>query len=543
MCDTLASVPQSCVTPEAIMAKFFNTTGPCRGEDHYMIDPLNRLGDIRKLVDDKLYFVVHAPRQTGKTTTLESLATALTAEGKYTALKFSCETGQPLSSDIESAEDAIIQAIIRAAKNTLPPELQCPQPVKTAKGTRIGEFLSEWATTSSRPLVLFFDEIDALMNNALESVLRQLRAGFSYRPHAFPQSIVLCGLRDVRDYKVLSGGQPRLGTPSPFNIKSDSLRLANFTETEVRELYLQHTAATGQQFEPEAMVKAWELTDGQPWLVNALANQTVAKMGIPRSQTITTLDIEKAAQEIILARQTHLDSLVDKLTEERVQRVVEPVLAGLLTGGDMTYNDDISYVRDLGLIAPKSPIRIANPIYREVIVRVLAARAADVIDFERKSFVSANGMLDVDVIVKEFATWWRENAEFMLSSEYYNEAAAQLVFMAWLQRVVNGGGIIDREYGVGRGRIDILVRWPHPAAAISRDWQREAFELKVWRDGRPDPLTQGLTQLEAYLEKLGLTQGTLVIFDRRKDALPPATRTQISQAQTPKGYAVRLLRA
>jgi hypothetical protein len=131
----------------------------------------------------------------------------------------------------------------------------------------------------------------------------------------------------------------------------------------------------------------------------------------------------------------------------------------------------------------------------------------------------------------------------MLASSYYNEAAAQLVFMAWLQRVVNGGGIIDREYGVGRGRIDVLVRWPGPNSKTTRDWQREAFELKVWRDGRPDPLKDGLHQLERYLDGLNLKQGTLVIFDRRKDALPSATRTQISHTQTPKGYSVLLLRA
>ena len=525
------------------MAKFFNTTGPCRADKHYMLDPLSRLGEIRSLIENELYFVVHAPRQTGKTTTLEALAKAITAEGKYTALRFSCETGQPFGDDIFKAETAILQAIERASQNTLPVELQCPPFSGASEGSQIAEFLSHWSRTNPRPLVLFFDEIDALMNRALESVLRQLRDGFTYRPHAFPQSIVLCGLRDVRDYKVLSGGEPRLGTASPFNIKSESLRLANFTAAEVETLYSQHTATTGQPFEHEAATKAWELTEGQPWLVNALANQVVRKMGIPSSQTITSLDIEKAAQEIILARQTHLDSLVDKLTEPRVQRVVEPVLAGLMTGADFTYDDDVSYVRDLGLIASKPPVRISNPMYREVIVRVLAARAADVIDLERRSFVTASGMLDVNTIVHEFALWWAENAEFMLASNYYNEAAAQLVFMAWLQRVVNGGGIIDREYGVGRGRIDVLVRWPGPNSKTTRDWQREAFELKVWRDGRPDPLKDGLHQLERYLDGLHLKQGTLVIFDRRKEALPSATRTQISHTQTPKGYGVMLLRA
>ncbi len=525
------------------MAKFFNTTGPCRADKHYMLDPLSRLGDIRALIDKELYFVVHAPRQTGKTTALEALATAITAEGKYTALRFSCETGQPFGDDIFKAETAILQAIERSAQNTLPVELQCPPFSGASEGSQIAEFLSHWARTNPRPLVLFFDEIDALMNKALESVLRQLRDGFTYRPRAFPQSIVLCGLRNVRDYKVLSGGQPRLGTASPFNIKSDSLRLANFTDAEVRELYEQHTAATGQQFEPEAKAKAWELTEGQPWLVNALANQAVCKMEIPATQTITAMDMEKAAQNLILERQTHLDSLVDKLTEDRVRRVIEPVLAGLMTGTDATYDDDVSYVRDLGIIASNSPTRISNPIYREIIARVLASRAADVIDFERKSFVTTDGLLDVSVIVQEFASWWGENADFMLSSTYYNEAAAQLVFMAWLQRVMNGGGIIDREYGVGRGRIDVLVRWPSPNAISPRAWQREAFELKVWAEGKPDPLTQGLKQLESYLERLGLSQGTLVIFDRRKDALPSASRTQILASITPKGYSVRLLRA
>jgi hypothetical protein len=125
---------------------------------------------------------------------------------------------------------------------------------------------------------------------------------------------------------------------------------------------------------------------------------------------------------------------------------------------------------------------------------------------------------------------------------YYNEAAAQLVFMAWLQRVVNGGGIIDREYGIGRGRIDVLVRWPIPGPTPPTAWQREAFELKVWTDGKPDPLARGLEQLERYLDGLGLTHGTLVIFDRRTDAAPISERSAISETIAKKGYPVTLVR-
>ena len=265
-------------------------------------------------------------------------------------------------------------------------------------------------------------------------------------------------------------------------------------------------------------------------------------MGIAPTQTITALDLEHAAQELIIERQTHLDSLVDKLSEDRVQRVIEPILAGEIVEADFSFNDDVSYVRDLGLIANKDPLRISNPIYREVIVRVLASRSSGVIDFERRTFVTSDGRLDVPVILSEFLSWWCEHGEFMMKTGYYQEAAAQLVFMAWLQRVVNGGGIIDREYGIGRGRIDVLVRWPLPGANPPAAWQREAFELKVWVDGKPDPLARGLEQLERYLDGLGLNHGTLVIFDRRTGAAPIAERSGISETETKKGYSVTVVR-
>jgi hypothetical protein len=123
------------------------------------------------------------------------------------------------------------------------------------------------------------------------------------------------------------------------------------------------------------------------------------------------------------------------------------------------------------------------------------------------------------------------------------EVAPQLVLMAFLQRIVNGGGFVTREYGVGRGRIDLLVRWPLPGAASPRGWQREALELKVWRDKRPDPLADGLVQLDAYLARLSLDSGVLVLFDRRSNIPPVEERTRFEETMTESGRAVLLLRA
>jgi len=522
----------------------FNTAGPCDEQRHYVVPPESRLPEAAGLVEGLGYFVVHAPRQTGKTTTLRALARRLTAEGRHAALHFSCEAGQAAGDDYEAAQWAILDEIRLRAAQELPGEIQPPDPWPGASSAAVlRTALAAWARQCPRPLALFFDEIDALQGRSLASVLRQLRAGFPDRPADSPASVILCGLRDVRDYKAVSGGDPsRLGTASPFNIKVESLRIGDFTEGELRSLYAQHTADTGQVFEESALERAWELTAGQPWLVNALAREIIEKMGIEDDAVITGALVDEAKERLILARATHLDSLVARLNEPRVRRVIEPLLAGGFAGAGDSYDDDLQYARDLGLVSRARPMAVANPIYREVIVRVLAAAAEEqVLVDDPRSFVLADGRLDLDRLLHEFADFWREHGEVLASHMPYHEVAPQLVLMAYLQRVVNGGGYVDREYGVGRGRIDLLVRWPYEESG-KRARQREALELKVWAEGRPDPLDKGLQQLDGYLERMGLDTGVLVIFDRREGAEPPEVRTRFEQASTPSGRGVVVLR-
>jgi hypothetical protein len=522
----------------------FNTAGPCEPTRHYMVPPLERLPEAWGIVERGDYFVLHAPRQSGKTTTLRALARALTSEGLYAALHFSCETGEPAGDDFKTAQEAILFEIRERARIELPAELRPPASwPSTEPSNLLRSALAEWARCCPRKLVLFFDEIDALRGESLRLVLRQLRSGFAERPQAFPWSVVLCGLRDVRDYKAASGGDPdHLGTSSPFNIKVESPRLRDFSEQDVRRLYAQHTEDTGQTFTEEALGRLWELSRGQPWLTNALAREIVEKMKVEPPAPVTREHAEEARERLIIARATHLDSLVARLREPRVRRVIEPLLAGDLIVAD-TYDDDVAYVRDLGLIAPGNPLRIANPIYREVIVRVLAAAVEGNVQIDPRSFVAADGRLDLQRILLEFAAFWREHGEILAAGMPYHEVAPQLVLMAYLQRVVNGGGRIEREVGVGRGRIDLCIRWPYRAPGGRRTVQCEALELKVWAPGKPDPLPRGLEQLEGYLDQLSLDHGVLAVFDRRPEAPPIEERTHFEEARTPgRGYAVTVLR-
>ncbi|MCK9902155.1 AAA family ATPase [Frankia sp. Cpl3] len=506
-----------------------------------MIPALPRLPEAPGLVEQEAYFVVHAPRQTGKTTTLRALAEELTASGRYAALWFSCETGQARADDVGAATRGILDQITDEARYALPPELNPPPWPEASDNSLLSRALTAWADACPRPLVLVFDEIDALKGAALITVLSQLRNGYTGRStRPFPCSVALVGLRDVRDYKAAAGGAPAaLGSSSPFNIKLESLRLGDFTLDEVRKLYDQHTADTGQQFAPEAVEYASELTRGQPWLVNALAREVVEKIAVPVGEVITVEHIAAAKERLILARATHLDSLAARLAEPRVRAILEPILAGGIAAFD-PYDDGLIYTRDLGLIAPENPPRIANPIYHEVIPRVLASGVAATVTANPQAFVLSDGRFDFPGLLTAFAEFWAEHGRALAAKQPdYHEIAPHIVLMGFLQRIVNGGGFVDREYGIGSGRIDLLLRWPYTDATGARQTQREALELKVWRKGRSDPLRSALDQLDHYLDGLTLPTGTLIIFDGRGKKNP---RPAISTTTSPASRTITLLR-
>jgi len=176
-------------------------------------------------------------------------------------------------------------------------------------------------------------------------------------------------------------------------------------------------------------------------------------------------------------------------------------------------------------------------------VRVLGAATESVITASPAQFLLPDGRLDFAAVLAEFAEFWQANAEILVSSQVYHEAAPQLVFMAFLQRIVNGGGLIDREYGVGRGRLDLLVRKGYTGPDGHPTMQREAVELKVWHPRQRDPLELGLVQLDQYLSRLRLDHGTLVIFDRRPEALDGEPRVAIGTTTSPSGRPVTVLRA
>ena len=499
------------------MERYFNIAGPCVPGKHYMIPALERLPEVARLIDREQSFVIHAARQSGKTTALMALVRDINAKEKKRAVYFTLEGAQRYPNPQEG-----IPVIVSSMRSGLLHHrifggwAQRLPVVESSTGNlvpalSVKDFLSSLAVASDRPLVVLFDEVDCLSDDTLITFLRQLRDGIvssraidpdSYFP--FPVSVALVGMRDVRDYLAhVRPDSESLGTASPFNVKTESLGLANFTEGEVAALYAQHTEDTGQVFEPEAIADAWRLTRGQPWLVNAIARQCVEKIHkFDYSATVTEADVEEAKEALARERGTHVDSLMERLKEPRVRRVVEPVILGLDRGAPRN-GDDYRYALDLGLLREENGALLpGNPMYAEILLRYLSYDEQEHFRqvFPTPFWLAPDGSLDMPALMAGFQRFWRENSGADREVYGYKEATPHLVMNAYLQRIVNGGGHIAREMALGSKRLDLCVEFGR---------FRYAVELKM----RNQLTDASYAQLAGYLDTLGLAEGWMTVFD------------------------------
>ena len=506
------------------MERYFNTAGPNNQDDQYTLDPLTRfdLDDILTLIRQKKYFVLHAPRQTGKTSCLLALRDYLNSHGDYICIYANVEGGQAARNDVANVVAATCDAIAYRASSVVGNDM----PVKLIdkvrsvnSGTKLSTYLRLLSQALPKPIVMFIDKIDALVGDSLVSVLRQIRSGYDDRSSLFPHSIVLCGVRDVRDYRIVLSNQDIITGGSAFNIKAVSMRLGNFSLDEIRQLYAMHTNDTGQVFEEECFPLIWEATEGQPWLVNALAHEVTYRMkeNRDRSMRITPEMIYRAQERIIYRRDTHIDILIDKLKEPRVRRVIEPILAGSDEADEnLIPSDDIQYVVDMGLIKTErgTPRRIACGIYREIIPRELTWSTQTGLVQETQWYQNPDNSLNMEKLLLDFQQFFRQNADSWIGKFDYAEAGPQLLLQAFLQRIVNGGGYIDREYGLGRHRTDLLIRKPL-TDGYGGPVQRIVLELKILRGDLEKTIEKGLDQTSAYMNLVGtVDEGHFIIFDR-----------------------------
>ncbi|GHU84083.1 hypothetical protein FACS189473_0350 [Spirochaetia bacterium] len=380
-----------------------------------------------------------------------------------------------------------------------------------------------------RPLVVLFDEVDVLQGEPLISFLRQLRGGFAGRGAGkFPISIVLVGMRDLKDYITASKGGVPPNPGSPFNIKSDSASLSNFHKDDIGRLFAQRTAENGQQITPEALDYIYDQSMGQPWIVNSLLQRaTMRILDRESTETVTIDHIQEARKQMIAARETHLDALGERLRDQRIRQVIQTIITGETNLSMSRTSPDVELAMDLGLVRwdTQTGFTISNPIYEEIMTRYLDAPYHDNLPPPSTwHWEKPDGTLDMDALLQAFQSFWQNNSEVWEQAADYPEAFPHLLLMAFLQRITNGAGRIEREYAAGRGRMDLAVEY-HGAWNI--------LEIKLLRQGKPFEtlMAEGIKQTLGYRDSFSGVSGNtvlrskdgtpvkcyLIIFDRRPD--------------------------
>ena len=495
------------------MPRYFNTTGPCMPRLHYMLPPADRLigASLERYIRDELYWVLHAPRQTGKTTFLQHWMREINAGDEAIACYVSLERCQEVP-EVERAIPAMVEAIREYADNLSLPVPAYPTGISPE--SLLSATLIAWAKqVAPLPLVVLFDEVDVVEGPAMVSFLRQLRGGFAGRGVGkFPVSVALVGMRDLRDYLVNSKDGRPLNPGSPFNIKQDSITLGNFSREEIGRLTAQHSEETGQLFSQAALDRIWHYTSGHPWLVNALCDRVVNRIApFADREEVKPEQVDTAKEMLIESRATHIDSLGERLKEQRVRKVIEPIITGVTDVALGRSDRDVEFCLDLGLIAWQGSLVVANAIYREVIARYLSQNYQDNIPEPDFPWRNPEGGLAMDALMDEFQRFWRRHADTWEAKADYTEAFPHLLLMAFLQRIVNGGGAIEREYAAGRGRVDLAIHF---------EGKTHIVEIKLVHpaDGRKSTLEEGLQQITRYAATLPAASRHLVIFDRRPEA-------------------------
>jgi hypothetical protein len=478
-----------------------------------MLPPEDRLvgSQLHRYIKDQLYWVLHAPRQTGKTTFLQNWEHDINSGGEAVACYVSVESCQQVT-EVNEAMLLVHRSICETAQQM---GLTCPAPDTGFPETRFADTLTHLSKiVAPKPLVILFDEVDVLENDPLVRFLRLLRAGFATRGAGkFPVSIALAGMRDLKDYLIKAKDGKPVNPGSPFNIKADSAILSNFVKDDVARLFAQRTEETGQQITQEALDCVYEQSKGQPWIVNSLfMRATLRILDADSAETVTLEHILQAREQMIMARETHLDALAYRLEDPRIRNVIELLITGE-SDPSLAKGDAFRLCLDLGLVTIENGTpQIANPIYREVIAREMTYSTQLAIPEPDWQWQKPNGELDMDSLLQEFQKFWRKHSEIWEEKSDYTEAFPHLLLMAFLQRVINGGGHIDREYAAGRGRMDLLVEYAGKHCII---------EVKIihYYESPAAVREEGLTQIKKYRNTIDASAPAyLVIFDRRPKA-------------------------
>jgi hypothetical protein len=549
-----------------------------------MVPALERIHGVIPLIDAEKYFVIHAPRQSGKTTFLSELIKKINSDGKYYALNCSLGTTKGIHNE-NTAFEYVAESLIDSAETSQIPAIQMLanrlMPLRErGNNIRIKIMLRCLCANLDKDLVVFFDEIDALEEPMIVTFLAQLRDGYLYRDwpnNQFPRSLALVGLRNIRDYRSKLSQNGQSGeSGSPFNVKHQSLFLPDFSKVDIQNLYNQHTLASGQKFDDSAIDRAWHWTQGQPWLVNKLAYDIINfQLNNDFSKKISEFHFNEAAKNLIFQNEAHFESLEKRLKEPLVKNIMEAVITGADYLPFELLDEDVQLCLDLGLLKSvevkieekhedeskkmTSAFQPANPIYSEVIIKELTSNILAATPASYATRWMDGDRIDMSGLLEAFQNYWHRHSPVLTSQQSLNLIISQSIsdifsrihlisstesaneiaevsarhLIGSITRLVNESycllvllAFLQRTLNGGADFVDREVAAGRGRVDICVGYGQRRYLLELKIKGNMS-LENSIGQILRYMNAFQESEGWLVIFDRNipksSEEILPAT--------------------
>ena len=512
------------------MSKFFNVTGFCRPDIHYMVNIDNKLADIKKLVDRNDYFVINRARQYGKTTVLKSLEKTLSADYSVFLISFEGITEETSESEEKFCRMFynLIHNVIRYdKKSAISTSLKehISGLLKEAANFhtlfQLSNFISELCLEAEKPIVLLIDEVDQAGNYKIFlDFLSMIRQKYLDRDR-FPtfQSVILAGVYDIKNLKLKIRNDHEHQYNSPWNIAADFRVDMSFSADSIADMLTEYEQKFMTGMDVICMAALiYDYTSGYPFLVSRICkiiDEDVSGTGrFPNKTTAWTNEGFHEAIRLLLREPNLLfDDMIKKLAEyPELYTMLHNILFL-----NQKYSFDInSFVINLGFMFGyvrqadgRNAVTIANRIFEMKLNLFFLSEAEfkngnELADIKNLNQFTKNGYLDMDLVMEKFAAYYQEI--YRDNDQAFLEKNACKLFLMHLKQIINGTGNYYREAQTfDNTRMDVIVDYLGKQTVI---------ELKVWRGERYHE--DGESQLDRYLELHHLDVGYMLVFNFNK---------------------------
>ena len=494
------------------MSRYFNITGCCNPQEHYMVNLDSRLAQIKEMVDKGQYFSINKGRQYGKTTILKALREYLKSEYVVISMDF-----QFVSTSEFATENSFVKAFARLLWNRyrreMPSEIE--EQVKQMKlsldyvEADLFVVLSEWCEMSSKSIVLMIDEVDSASNNQVFlDFLAQLR-GYYLERTEYPtfQSVILAGVHDIRNLRQKIRPATEHKHNSPWNIASNFDIDMSFSVSDIAGMLTEYEKDHHVGMDIAKLSQLiYDYTSGYPVLVSMICKH------MDESGNWDNLSFENAVKYLVKEKNPLIESLINKLEDDKNLRNL--LYNVLFLGQKISYNIDNVVIENAtmyGFISNKNDcVSVANRIFETRIYNwFISQEATDSRMYsegvnDKNQFIQGN-QLNMEKILEKFIRHF--NDIYGSQPDKFKEEDGRKLFLLYLRPIINGTGNYYIEAQTrDQKRTDVIVDY------LGKQY---IVELKIWRGEEYN--TEGEKQIAEYLDYYHLDKGYLLSFNFNKN--------------------------